>query len=52
MKKDREPVIDELRAEYKRSDFPGGVICVESTQNACERHRVSLFSGLRSLSLP
>jgi hypothetical protein len=26
MKKDREPVKEELRAEYKRSDFPGGLV--------------------------
>ena len=26
MKKDNEPVKDELRAEYKRSDFPGGLL--------------------------
>ena len=26
MKKDRESVKEELRAEYKRSDFPGGLV--------------------------
>ena len=26
MKKDRAPDKDELRAEYKRSDFPGGLV--------------------------
>jgi hypothetical protein len=26
MKKDKKPVKDELRAEYKRSDFPGGLV--------------------------
>ena len=26
MKKDRAPNKDELRAEYKRSDFPGGLV--------------------------
>jgi hypothetical protein len=26
MKKDKEPHKDELRAEYKRSDFPGGLV--------------------------
>ena len=26
MKKDREPVKDELRPEYRRSDFPGGLV--------------------------
>jgi hypothetical protein len=26
MKKDKEPDKDELRAEYKRSDFPGGLV--------------------------
>ncbi|MFZ5572172.1 MAG: hypothetical protein ACOZF0_17365 [Thermodesulfobacteriota bacterium] len=26
MKKDRKPDKDELRAEYKRSDFPGGLV--------------------------
>jgi hypothetical protein len=26
MKKDKKPDKDELRAEYKRSDFPGGLV--------------------------
>ncbi|OPY69611.1 MAG: hypothetical protein A4E57_01097 [Syntrophorhabdaceae bacterium PtaU1.Bin034] len=26
MKKDKEPAKDELRTEYKRSDFPGGLV--------------------------
>jgi hypothetical protein len=26
MKKDNEPTKDELRAEYSRSDFPGGLV--------------------------
>jgi len=26
MKKDKQPEKDELRAEYKRSDFPGGLV--------------------------
>lgn len=26
MKKDKEPVKDELRSEYKRSDFPDGLV--------------------------
>jgi hypothetical protein len=26
MKKDKEPVRDELRAEYSRADFPGGLV--------------------------
>ena len=26
MKKDKEPVKDELRPEYTRSDFPGGLV--------------------------
>ena len=26
MKKDKEPKKDELRPEYKRSDFPGGLV--------------------------
>jgi len=26
MKKDKEPEKDELRAEYKRADFPGGLV--------------------------
>jgi hypothetical protein len=26
MKRDKEPIKDELRTEYKRSDFPGGLV--------------------------
>ena len=48
MNKDNEPVKDELRAEYKRSDFPGGLLRGKYAER-CDRLRILLFSDPKLL---
>jgi hypothetical protein len=40
MKKDKAPDKDELRAEYKRSDFPGGLVRGKYTKRMRESSNV------------